>query len=117
LRDLITYDFATNSDRNIGRARSRGVELGAFGALARHVTVRASYTWLEAIDRDTGALLLRRPRHRASATVGWDGPRGASAQLTALFVGRREDVDAVTFARVTDPSYVRLDVALTSPRV
>ena len=116
VRDLITYDFATGTDQNVGRARSRGVEVGLTGPLASRLVGRVSYTWLEAVDRDTGALLLRRPRHRASATVGWEGPRGASAQLTALFVGRRADVDAITFARVTDPAYFRFDAALTLPR-
>lgn len=116
IRELIEYDFTTNANRNVGRARTRGVELALVGTLAPQVTGRVSYTYLDAIDRDTSEPLLRRPRHRASATLGWTGTPG-SAQLTALFVGRRADVDAITFAHVEDPSYVRFDIALTGPRI
>jgi len=116
IRDLIQYDFATSSNVNVGRARTRGVELVARGAVTDRIFARASYTYLDAVDRETGGPLLRRPKHRASATVGMSFEKGASAQLTALFVGARADVDAATFARVEDPSYLRLDLAVTGPR-
>lgn len=119
--DLIRYDFASGKNLNVGRARLRGVELSLVGELTERLFARAAYAWVDAVDRDAGRPLLRRPRHRASATLGlaldpWLG-RGASCEATGLFVGRRDDVDAVTFARVTDASYVRLDAAVTGPRL
>lgn len=116
IKDLIQYDFTTQANRNVGRARTQGVELVVRGALGPRLFTRASYTYLDATDRDRDRALLRRPHQRASMTVGGSLASGASAELTALFVGRRADVDAQTFARVTDPSYVRLDLAATSPR-
>ncbi len=32
-------------------------------------------------------------------------------------MGERDDVDATTYLRVTSPSYLRLDAAVTGPRV
>jgi outer membrane cobalamin receptor len=34
-----------------------------------------------------------------------------------MFVGRRDDTDAVTFTRVSVPSYFRVDAALTTARL
>jgi vitamin B12 transporter len=115
--DLIRYDFATFTNVNVGRARMTGAEAVVRGALSASTWARAAYTWLDAEDLDTGLPLLRRPKHRASASFGGDLGRGASAELTALWVGERDDVDATTYLRVTSPAYVRLDAAVTGPRV
>lgn len=117
LTDLITYDFAAQQNVNVGSARSRGFETVVSGDLGGGVFARASYTWLDALDRETGLPLLRRPKNRASATIGQTMKNGSSAQMTALYVGPRDDVDAVTFQRVTDPSYVRIDSAVSGPKV
>lgn len=116
VKDLIQYDFASQHNVNVGQARLRGVEAVLRGTLAPNVFARASYTYLDAVDRETGLPLLRRPRHRASGTVGYATKR-ANAELTGTWVGARDDVDAATFARVVDPSYFRLDAAVTIPRL
>ena len=116
VKDLIRYDFATFTNVNVGRARMTGAEAVVRGALSASTWARAAYTWLDAEDLDTGLPLLRRPRHRASASLGGDLGRGASAELTGLFVGERDDVDATTYERVTSPAYFRVDLAATGPR-
>ena len=116
VRDLIQYDFAAQRNVNVGRARSRGVELVLRGDLTAALVARASYTYLDAEDRDTGLPLLRRPRHRAAVTLG-ASLRGLEADVTGLYVGARDDVDAQTFARVTSPSYFRLDVSAALPHL
>ena len=92
-----------------------GAEAVLRGALSASTWARASYTWLDTEDRDTGLPLLRRPKHRASVTVGGDLGRGASAELTGLCVGERDDVDATTYLRVTNPAYFRLDAGGHGP--
>jgi outer membrane cobalamin receptor len=47
---------------------------------------------------------------------GADLGRGATAELTGLYVGERDDVDATTYQRVTSPAYFRVDLAATGPR-
>lgn len=115
--DLIRYDFASQRNVNVGRARMTGAEAVLSGSLTASTWARASYTWLDTEDRDTGLPLLRRPKQRASMTVGGDLGRGASTELTGLWVGERDDVDAATYLRVTNPAYFRLDAAVTGPRV
>jgi vitamin B12 transporter len=117
VKDLIRYDFAFQKNVNVGRARMTGAEAVLRGALSASSWARASYTWLDTEDRDSGLPLLRRPKQRASVTFGRDLGRGASAELTGLWVGERDDVDATTYERVTSPAYTRLDAALTGPPV
>ncbi|MBK6405426.1 MAG: TonB-dependent receptor [Holophagales bacterium] len=117
VKDLIRYDFATLANVNVGRARMTGAEAVVRGVLSAATWARAAYTWLDSQDLDTGLPLLRRPRHRASASLGGDLGRGASAELTGLYVGERDDVDATTYARVTSPAYFRVDLAATGPRL
>lgn len=116
VKDLIRYDFATFTNVNVGRARMSGAEAVLRGAIGPSAWARAAYTFLDTEDLDTGLPLLRRPRHRASLTVGGELGKGATAELSGLFVGERDDVDAATYARVASPSYFRLDAAVTGPR-
>ena len=111
LENLIVFDFATSRNESVGRARTRGVEVGWRQEISERIGVDAGYTWLEAEDRGTGGDLLRRPRHRAflSATVRPFARFSISPR--AVFVGRRLDADGVTFERgIESPSYVRLDL-------
>ena len=111
LENLIVFDFATSRNESVGKARTRGVELGWRQEISDRLDVDAGYTWLEAEDRGTGDDLLRRPRHRAylSATVR-PLPR-LSISPRAVFVGKRRDADGVTFERgIEVPSHVRLDL-------
>jgi vitamin B12 transporter len=116
LRDLIDYDAATFTNQNIGSARTRGVEVALRTPVGARSFVRASYTYLDAKDLDTDTFLLRRPRYRASATYATTFVSGGSVSLTAMWVGRRPDRDATDFTvLVENPSYLRIDAALTLP--
>jgi vitamin B12 transporter len=107
--NLIDFDFVTFKDVNVGRARSRGVEAEA--DLRRGLfAARLGATYLEAEDLGTGLPLLRRPERSASVVLT-ARPGDFTFDLEGRYVGRRPDVDAVTFARAENPAYVRLDVA------
>jgi len=108
IRDLIQYVFAENLNENVGRARTEGVEFSTAARFASDLTGTLSYTYLRAIDEETRLPLQRRPRHRASIDLAWS-PARFLATVSAIFVGRRSDVDAATFATIEDPSYVRFD--------
>ncbi len=112
---LIQYDYASMKNTNVGRARLRGIETVLKGEMGQFVTGKATYTYLDAVDGSTGLSLLRRPEHRASATLGFRISGGATGEVTGIFAGKRDDVDAVTYARVTNGSYFRLDLAATAP--
>jgi vitamin B12 transporter len=109
-RDLIVYDFATSLNLNVGRARTRGVEVALRQDLARTLAVDAGYTYLDAQDRGTGLALIRRPRHRAFFGASWQALERLSLAPRAIFVGSRPDSDALTGSRVGSPSFLRLDL-------
>jgi vitamin B12 transporter len=118
LEQLIDFDFATFRNVNVGRARSRGLE-GSVAYRGRLVTARWNGTLLEAEDRDTGRALLRRPEQSSNLVVTVR-PGSWSWTFTGTWVGEREDVDPLSFARRMNPSYLRIDLAgswQASPRL
>lgn len=110
LTNLIDFDFVEFRNVNVGRARTRGVELG-LERQWRAARVRANTTYLDAVDQNSGLPLLRRPEWRGSLVGTWThGDWGWTA--TALHTGARDDVDPITFARRANSAYERFDLAL-----
>ena len=109
LENLIDFDFASFRNVNVGRARSRGLELEAAYA-GRYLRARWNATLLETEDRDTGLDLLRRPERLANLVLTVTPPDW-SVNLTARYVGDRADVDPATFARAEIGGFVTLDLA------
>jgi vitamin B12 transporter len=108
-RNLIVFDNVTSQDVNVGRARSRGLE-GLVGFRRGIVSAQLNGTRLEAVDRTTGLELLRRPRWSANL-LATARPGPWSFTFTGRYVGERADLDPSTFARRTNPGFVRLDLA------
>ncbi len=110
-RDLIVFDFAAGLNFNVGRARSRGVELSWRQTISTAVSVDVGYTYLDTEDRDTGLELLRRPRHSGFLGATATPVAGLEISPRAVFVGSRADVRALaTTERIEAPSYVRFDL-------
>ncbi|MCZ6720170.1 MAG: TonB-dependent receptor, partial [Proteobacteria bacterium] len=97
---------------NVGEAETWGVETYVAAELDENLTARADYSYIRAQDAIEGDELLRRPKHKASASVVYSPLPGVHVVLDTLFVGRRADIDAVTFARITDPSFSVTNLAL-----
>ena len=132
-----TPDGRLTNNINNDRARGRGLELVAALRPARRLSLGGHYTFLDSkliaaadvIDfgsgtlvpnREVGLPLLRRPRHSGALNIAWLGER-FDLNLDAFFVGRRRDLDPVTFSRlVYNDGYAKLDLAgayRLSPRV
>ena len=112
LRDLIVYDFAEEENFNVGRARTRGVEVGWSQTVLPTLAVDATYTYLDAQDLDTGTALIRRPRNRGALGLDWQPMTGLHVAPRVLFVGNRPDSDPLTGAPVEDAAYARFDLLL-----
>jgi vitamin B12 transporter len=71
LFDYEIVDFDTYAGRTINRAHAttEGFEVAASGRVNSRLTMRASYTYLEATDDDTGERLDRRPRNTGDAEM------------------------------------------------
>jgi vitamin B12 transporter len=106
-RDLIVFNFAVSPSTvaNVERARTRGVEFSAQTTLPGAITLRASFTYLEADNLSQSIRLLRRPRHSANLDAQRDFGRGFSAGAGIAFAAQREDVNARTFATVNGEDY------------
>ncbi|MGH2930846.1 MAG: TonB-dependent receptor plug domain-containing protein, partial [Solirubrobacteraceae bacterium] len=82
-RDLLDYEIVdpdtyAGEEINVDRATTSGVELGLVARPVARITLRASYTYLDARDDLTGERLIRRPRHT------FDG--GAEVRITDRWI-------------------------------
>lgn len=91
-RDLISYDSARGYV-NIGRARSRGVELAAVARPSPNLALRAAYTRQSARDLSGKTGLLRRPKDKLTAAAEGRLFEIASFRLSVEHVGPRLDMD------------------------
>lgn len=93
---------------NVARARTRGIEAAGEARLGNW-RLMTGYTYLEAIDRDTGERLAHRPRHQLKGEIefGWGQTRIALATVHQS----RELADADT--GVFSPAWTRWDLRVT----
>jgi vitamin B12 transporter len=115
-------DFLGSFD-NLTEAESNGVESEITVSTSAGWSANASYTVAEPRvrrvsedyggDLQAGDALIRRPTHSGNATVSWMKRGVASVSTSAMYVGRRPDLDFTQFPSptVTLPSYVRIDAA------
>lgn len=102
--DLIASSPDFSSVINIQRARTRGAELSAQTSLPGAVELRASLTYLEALNLTNHTRLLRRPRQSGSLDV-WHNFGRVSAGAAVSFAAHRRDVNAKTFAQIDAEDY------------
>ena len=111
LDNLIQFDFASSTSRNIASAEILGAELAYDSALTDDFSQLVQLTWLDTEDV-AGDPLLRRPEWSGAYTLTgsfWHRVRG---DLTVLYLGSRWDVDPVTFERVQLGGSATVDLAL-----
>jgi len=111
-QNLISFDF-NQGYINIGRARTRGIEILAEARPAEYVLLRTTYTRLEAKDLDSDSTLLRRPKDKLAATFNFN-IRKWFVCLSAVYAGKRMDQDfsALPYPRVALPSFTLLDATV-----
>jgi vitamin B12 transporter len=115
-RNLFDYeivDFETFEGHTINRAHAttEGFEVAVAGRVGTRLTMRASYTYLEATDDDTGERLDRRPRHTGDAEMRVQIARGWSAGAGLHVVADRLDGGTP----LEDYTTVRLFVSYAGP--
>jgi vitamin B12 transporter len=98
--------------QNIGRARTDGVESFIAWKAMDTLTLRADYTYTDALDAGTRLALLRRPRHKASVSGDWQATDALSLDATLLYVGPQIDGNRdFSIPRLKMPDYVTIDLA------
>jgi vitamin B12 transporter len=106
-RDLIADDFTVfpATTLNLNRAATQGVEAAWKYQVSGAIHAQVSSTYLKAKDTTSHRPLLRRPRCSAAADLAGDVLPGWTVGAGCQFVGRRYDVDPVSFGTVEDPGY------------
>lgn len=87
IRNLIVTNATFDSYANVGRARTKGVEAFAALEISPQFRIRADYTFTLAKDESARQELLRRPRHKASATATWTPMEKLTLSATLIYVG------------------------------
>lgn len=104
--DMIDYDFALSRYANVGKAEAEGVEAFVAARPTDDLTVRATYTYTETENKDTGAALERRPKNKAALDVGYAFTPKARGTATLTYVGDRTDIDYAAYENITLESYM-----------
>lgn len=113
-RDLIDFDFSRGY-LNIGRAESMGTELFITTRPLNDLTIKTAYTLTEAKDKDTDTHLLRRPKHKFTASLNYSFLGKGILNLSFIHIGEREDMDFSTLpaARVNLSGYTLFNAAVS----
>jgi vitamin B12 transporter len=108
-----TFDPVTflSSVDNIGEATTEGIEAFASADVTDEVRIRGDFTYVEAFNSITGEELLRRPRRKATVSVGWKPITPLLLTGSVTYVGTALDIDRVTFATVPLSSYALVNIA------
>jgi vitamin B12 transporter len=107
VRDQIAY---LGRYVNLDRTLATGMETDLEARLTPTLTLKAAYAYTDAVDRSTGARLLRVPEHAGSASLLWRRDHWSGA-LTVRAEGEQADSDPSTFARSMRPGFVLADIA------
>jgi vitamin B12 transporter len=91
-RNLIDFRF-DEGYVNIGKARTRGVEIYGEARPSENLELRAGYTRLEAKDLDSGTDLLRRPKDKLSTNLNYGFFKRWALNLSLVYFGKRMDKD------------------------
>ena len=95
---------------NINSAESRGGESYLAVRPHRSLLVRLDYTYTRTTD-NAGLELLRRPKHRGRLALDYRPITALGFTLETLYVGRRQDIDRVSGARLTADDYTLINFA------
>ena len=93
IKDLIAYDAAKETFVNVDAAETQGVEVAAELRPLDWLRLGGSYTYLDAIDANTGRQLRRRPEHVAKGTVAIEPFAGAQIAATVVYQSQHFNLD------------------------
>lgn len=95
--NLIDFNSATSTYRNIGEAESKGVELFVTARPYNDLSIKGNYTFTETEDKSTGRALLRRARDKFGLDLIYRFLAKGDVDLGIVYVGKRDDRDFSTF--------------------
>ena len=120
IENLILGDFVfgpppdftpvTNDTFNIGQATTEGIECMVNYEPLEKLSLSCAYTYLVAINDDTGERLLRRPRHAVQLNADYQITSAIFASVRGSGYFDRKDIDTNGFSAVDHEDYFVVDV-------
>lgn len=112
-RNMVDFDMDPTSPTyykyiNIGRAKTKGFELGSTFEPIEDLKIGINYTYTDTKDKETGKKLVRRPENQAGLSINWSFFEKGNLNLTTNYVGHRWDNSTNT--RKTKP-YTKVDLS------
>ncbi|MDQ0464872.1 vitamin B12 transporter [Caulobacter ginsengisoli] len=108
VKDQISYGVGRYV--NIDRTLTTGVEAEAEAEVTDQLSIKVAYAFTDAVDRATGAELLRVPAQSGSVALWWTGDR-LSGALTVRAEGEQADSDPSTFSPATRDGFTVADLS------
>ena len=111
--ELIEFESGTSKYINVAEAEAKGVEVFASVRPIGDLTFRASYTYTDTEDKETGKDLLRRAQNKFGLDVNYQFMDKGNVNLSLVYVGKRDDNDYSTWpaTRVELDDYVLANLA------
>lgn len=112
IRNLISFGPPpTFTNFNIGKARTQGVESFVAWKALETLTLRADYTYTDAINTVAHTALARRPHNKLGVTADWQALENLSLTASLLFTGPQADVDRESGAPVRLAAFTVVNLA------
>ncbi len=100
---------------NIRRTRAEGIEAFVQVAPTQSLSVEANYSYIDATNRDTGLVLLRRPRHSVNLSADWTAFAKLKLGASLRLASDSADSDFQTFSRTSLDGYELASVRASYP--
>ncbi len=112
-KNMVECDSATWKYKNIGRAETKGFEVGAKFLPVQDITIQTNFTYMDTKDKETGLELLRRPQRQVNLSINWRFLEKGNLNLGITYVGRRKDMDYTSYPykRITKKDYTDVDLS------
>ena len=111
--NLINANASFTSYENVGRAKSYGAEAFVAVKFTEELSARVDYTNTVTKNEITNQELLRRPRHKGSATVFWTPMPGLTLSGTVIVLGPFVDGNRdFSIPRLKNPGFTVVNLAV-----
>ncbi|GJE28158.1 Vitamin B12 transporter BtuB [Methylobacterium organophilum] len=112
--NLITTNASFTSNENVGKAESYGAEAFVSVRFSETLSGRVDYTNTVTKNEITGQELLRRPRHKGSATATWTPLPGLTVSGTVIVLGHFVDGNRdFSVPRLKNPGFTLVNLAVS----
>ncbi len=109
-KNMIDFDLSTWKYKNVGRAKTSGVELELKINFTDSFFINSNYTYMKTKDEDTGLELIRRPKQKLNLGANWAYSNKGNINIWTNYVGPRWN-DQANIQK--DKRYFTVDLAWT----